>query len=195
MKVSGYCCSRCGQFRRVLLAACSCGFVPDSYVERAKSLILSTEYVVGDTYRGHSREQLAEASARTRDGAYVFDPLEVSEVAAFLEHRERELGSITHRAMAQTFADFAAPWLAALCGVGAIRLAQQRASTFAVLVVASVSAICIAYLVYQLLSAVLAARATGGCGYAGGRSAIRPALGTGSALPLVREYQHPIRGH
>ncbi|MBL8217141.1 MAG: hypothetical protein JNK87_40850 [Bryobacterales bacterium] len=94
MKISGYCCSRCGEFRRVLLAACACGMVPNSYVEQAKSLILSTEYEVGDTWRGRSPQDLVEAAEKIRRGTFVFDPLEVSEVAAFLEYREREIQSI-----------------------------------------------------------------------------------------------------
>ena len=83
---SGYCCSRCGNFRRKLRSACpSCGFdVAQSLEAQAKSLILSTKYEVNDTSRTSPVEQLAAAAAQIRAGSYTFDPSEVSEVATYL---------------------------------------------------------------------------------------------------------------
>lgn len=62
-----------------------CGFTPTSGEEKAKSMILSTTYDVGDRYFGKSKEELLALAPRIADRSYLFDTREVELLQAFVE--------------------------------------------------------------------------------------------------------------
>lgn len=62
-----------------------CGFTPTSGKEKAKSMILSTTYDVGDRYFGKSKEELLALAPRIADRSYLFDTREVGLLQAFVE--------------------------------------------------------------------------------------------------------------
>lgn len=62
----------------------NCFFQPKSDVEKAKSLILSLDYEIGDEYLGKSKEELKIISEEIQKGQpYKFDMSEVSRVVDY----------------------------------------------------------------------------------------------------------------
>ena len=79
-------CINCGNVKDMPADACSvCGFTPTSGEEKAKSIILSTTYDVGDRYFGKSKEELLALAPRIADRSYVFDTREVELLQACIE--------------------------------------------------------------------------------------------------------------
>ena len=67
-------CINCGSVKDMPADTCSvCGFTPTSGDEKAKSMILSTTYDVGDRYFGKSKEELLALAPRIADRSYLFD--------------------------------------------------------------------------------------------------------------------------
>jgi hypothetical protein len=79
-------CINCGNVKDMPADRCSvCGFTPTSGEEKAKSMVLSTAYDVGDRYFGKSKEELLALAPRLADRSYVFDTREVELLQAFVE--------------------------------------------------------------------------------------------------------------
>jgi hypothetical protein len=69
-------CVRCGTFKQAALIKCeSCGFVPSSPEDHARSLMLSRQFDVGEDVVGLQPQELQAVSARIQGGhSYQFDP-------------------------------------------------------------------------------------------------------------------------
>ena len=61
----------------------ACEFLPESPQDRAKSLILSTEYDIGDEYLGLSKEELLALAPTVAAGEYRFNEREVTLLVLF----------------------------------------------------------------------------------------------------------------
>jgi hypothetical protein len=120
-------CIRCAQRKLDLYAACpACGFTPATNEDFAKTLILSEVYELYGYSRARSYEQLRQAWAELRAGTFEFDPLEVSEVAAYFDRQERYFASLTKTDIARE-TELGCGWLLLLpCSVGAWALYQSR---------------------------------------------------------------------
>jgi len=71
-------CIKCGHVKKRLIDVCeSCGFLPDSSKDKAKAMILSTEYDIGDEYLGMSKEELLALAPIVSAGEYRFNEREV----------------------------------------------------------------------------------------------------------------------
>ena len=61
----------------------ACEFLPEAPADKAKSLILSTEYDIGDEYLGLPKDELLALAPTVAAGAYHFNEREVTLLAAF----------------------------------------------------------------------------------------------------------------
>lgn len=83
-------CIQCGNLKREPAAKCSaCNFRPQSDVERAKSLILSTGYEIDGEFRGKTDAELKNIANEIANGQpYAFVD---SEIMSVVEHARRVL--------------------------------------------------------------------------------------------------------
>lgn len=83
-------CIQCGNNKPVPASRCSaCSFLPQTSEDKARSLILSTDYEIESEYRGKTKEELATiATAIAQGQPYAFDE---SEVRSVVEYAERVL--------------------------------------------------------------------------------------------------------
>lgn len=92
MRLNIVICIACGEPRSYLFVACKeCGFQPETRDERAKTYILSECYIVNEFLRAKTRTELEAAGEEIRRGSYSFDPIEVEEVATFLDWQRSEV--------------------------------------------------------------------------------------------------------
>ena len=76
MSATSAVCINCGQFKSKALRACgSCGFMPSSPEDMARSLILSRQFDAGEDVVGLPPEELKAAARQIQAGTpYRFDP-------------------------------------------------------------------------------------------------------------------------
>jgi hypothetical protein len=80
-------CIQCGHVKKRRIDICeACDFLADSPEDKAKALILSTEYDIGDEYLGMEKEELLAIAPKVAAGEYRFNEREVVLLAAFGEH-------------------------------------------------------------------------------------------------------------
>ncbi len=108
-------CIRCGCRKGGALQFCSaCGFAPLTAEDRARSLMLSPLFDVGESTMGLSDEALADAARTLREGRpWAWDAGEVARVAAL--HSAAE--SLTPLHLASDLARWLLPPLALLAGI------------------------------------------------------------------------------
>jgi hypothetical protein len=100
-------CIRCGAPKKHAPAKChSCGFVPSSNTDLAKSFILSKTFDVADRSIGRSPAELAQISSAIAAGVpYEFSQAEVTEVG----NQVAAFKSITPRRLALDLIKWLAP--------------------------------------------------------------------------------------
>ncbi|MBL8217139.1 MAG: hypothetical protein JNK87_40840 [Bryobacterales bacterium] len=147
-------CIRCAQRKLDLYEACpACGFTPSTNEDYAKTLILSDSYVIFDNDRTRPPEQLRETWAALKAGTFEFDPLEVSEVAAFFEVQERYFGSLTKASIARDLVFHFGPMVGLVFGIVAFALYRRHAYvlTSIALVLAAPCLVALAYRIYVII--------------------------------------------
>jgi len=77
-------CINCGHVKATAIEVCdACDFFPESAEDKAKSLILSTEYDIGDEYLGLPKEELLALAPTVAAGEYRFNEREVTLLVLF----------------------------------------------------------------------------------------------------------------
>src|ERR1700761_4501931 len=74
-------CINCGYAKKAPIQRCPrCGFIPRAANEKAKSLVLSLNYEIGDVYKGKSKADLLEIGPLIASGKYRYDEAELDAV-------------------------------------------------------------------------------------------------------------------
>jgi hypothetical protein len=81
-------CINCGAMNRHPMDGCNdCGFEPRTDEEKARSLMLSTDYEIGGEYRGKTTTELEVIAADIRRGQrHEFDAKEIRSVLKHAHH-------------------------------------------------------------------------------------------------------------
>ena len=81
-------CIKCGNFKNKAIIPCSfCGFSPESDEEKAKSIMLSTDYEINNEYKGKSIYELQVISNDLKKGKkFSFDDKEVKRLVRYARY-------------------------------------------------------------------------------------------------------------